>query len=215
MHIQAQFKETREEILHEQIRQYPLACFVVHSDALIVNHFPMFLGDGGEHGVLKGHVPRSSELWEALGSGVQALAVFQGPQAYVSPSWYPSKHEHGKAVPTWNYTVVHAQGLATAVQDPEWLLQHLTELTNQQEARQTLPWQVSDAPPDFTQNMIAQIVGIELPIASLVGKWKVSQNRPHADQLGVAAGLRNRGSSHDIALEQLILSELAADTSDG
>jgi len=207
MHIQSQFNESRKEVLHGLIRQQPLATFIVHSDQLIVNHFPLILEQAGEHGLLKGHIPRSNSLWQALENGQQAVAVFHGPEGYVSPSWYPSKREHGKAVPTWNYAVVHAHGTATAMHGREWLLQHLNELTDQQEANQKLPWKVADAPADFTQKMLEQIVGIEMPISSIEGKWKVSQNRPQADQLGVAAGLRNRGSSDDLAMEQMILAK--------
>jgi len=204
MHIQSQFRELRENVLQDLIRQHPLATFVVHADELIVNHFPLVFESQGKHGLLTGHIPAANNLCEALKDGCEAVAVFHGPEGYVSPNWYPSKHEHGKAVPTWNYAVVHARGVATAINDSEWLLKHLNALTDQQEKGQQLPWRVSDAPADFTQKMIGAIVGIRMPIDSIIGKWKLSQNRPHADKLGVAAGLRNRGSSDDIELAVML-----------
>ena len=211
MHIQSQFNESRTSVLRNLILRHPLATFVIHHDELLVNHFPLVVVNAGEHGVLKGHIPRSNGLWEALGNGLEAVAVFQGPEAYVTPSWYPSKHEHGKAVPTWNYAVVHAHGKAKAVHDANWLLTHLNELTDQQEAPQRLPWKVSDAPSDFTEKLVEQIVGIEMPISSIVGKWKVSQNRTQADQLGVAAGLRSRATSDDLAMEALVMAHRQAE----
>ncbi len=208
MHIQPQFRETREAVLHDLIRQHPLATVVVQHDELMVNHFPLVLESVGEHvgghGILQGHIPRSNPLCAALADGHPAVAVFHGPEGYVSPSWYPSKHEHGKAVPTWNYVVVHAHGIAKAVHERGWLLAHLNALTDQQESGQARPWQVADAPPEFTEQMLGGIVGIEVRISAIVGKWKVSQNRPESDQLGVAAGLRNRGSSDDLALAAML-----------
>jgi transcriptional regulator len=150
---------------------------------------PFFLdASAGPHGTLRGHMPRSSPLWKETIAG-EALVIFQGPQAYITPSWYPSKHAHGQAVPTWNYAVVHAYGTPRFIEDHAWLLANVTELTNLHEAPQKLPWQVSDAPADYIDSMLARIVGIEIPIGRLVGKWKMSQNRPPADRLGVIAGL--------------------------
>jgi len=208
MYIQSQFREPRENVLQDLIRQHPLATFVVHTDELIINHFPLVFESTGKHGVLTGHIPAANSLCDALKDGCEAVAIFHGPEGYVSPNWYPSKHEHGKAVPTWNYAVVHASGVANAVNDSDWLLAHLTKLTNQQEHEQPLPWQVTDAPADFTEKMIGAIVGVQMPIDSIVGKWKISQNRPHTDKLGVAAGLRNRGSSDDIELEAMMRAAL-------
>jgi transcriptional regulator len=127
--------------------------------------------------------------------------VFQGAETYISPSWYPSKHAHGKAVPTWNYAVVHAHGLPHVIEDRDWLLAHINQLTDANEAAQANPWKVSDAPQDFTDRMLQAIVGLEIPIEKLVGKWKVSQNRPEPDKLGVVAGLlaRNDSASREMA----------------
>ena len=209
MHIQSQFEETRLHVLQGLIRNHPLATFIaILNGEIVVNHFPLIIREIGEKGLLQGHVPRANRVWEHFGKGATAVAVFQGPDAYVTPSWYPSKHEHGKAVPTWNYVVVHAQGAPIAVQDRDWLLAHLNELTDQQEASQKLPWKVSDAPGEFTESMLGQIVGVEMPILSIVGKWKVSQNRPVADRLGVAAGLHNRGSENALGMKHLVMEKV-------
>jgi transcriptional regulator len=206
MHIQTHFEESRPIVLHELIRAQPLATFIVVLDGeIVVNHMPFIVAaDEGDCGVLRAHLPIGNSLWQALNGPRKAVAVFQGPSSYITPSWYPSKHQHGKAVPTWNYVVVHAHGRQNAIQDPAWLLDHVNEMTNKQESAQGLPWKVSDAPEDFTDKMLSRIVGIEMPISSLQGKWKVSQNRPEADRLGVAAGLLNQGDESSLAMEALV-----------
>ncbi len=133
---------------------------------------------------------KANPQWSELEAGTQALAIFTGPQHYISPSWYPSKTEHGKVVPTWNYVVVHARGPLQVIHDPHWLKRNVSELTAAHEAGFANPWKVSDAPADFIDNLVNAIVGIEIPIATLEGKCKASQNRPEADRLGVIAGLR-------------------------
>lgn len=206
MYIPKHFEESRTEVLHELIRAHPLATFIVTRDGEIaVNHFPLVISaDGGGLGVLEGHVPRANPVWQSLDGDTKAIAVFDGPQAYITPSWYPSKHEHGKAVPTWNYVVAHAHGKPTAVEDRDWLLAHLNALTDQQEATRHLPWKVSDAPRGYVDAMLGKIVGIRMRIEALEGKRKVGQNRPQADRLGVAAGLRSRGGETDLAMEALV-----------
>lgn len=205
MHIQAHFSESRKPILHSLIQKHPLATFIVYRDEIVIDHIPLVLEDVGEHGILRGHVPKANDLWKALGNGQQAVAVFQGPEAYITPSWYPSKYKHGKAVPTWNYVVVHAHGVPLAVHDRDWLMTHLNQLTDQQESGRNSPWKVSDAPTDFTDKMLEMIVGIEMPISALIGKWKVSQNRLPADKFGVAADLRERGASGDLDMEEMVV----------
>jgi transcriptional regulator len=138
-------------------------------------------------GTLRGHVARANPLWQRAGTAV--LAVFSGPEAYISPGWYASKKEHGKVVPTWNYTMVQARGVLRAVDHAPWLHALVQRLTDHHEATQTEPWQVSDAPDDYVQQMLRAIVGIEIALTSLVGKWKVSQNRSTADRESTAAGL--------------------------
>lgn len=206
MHVQPQFEESRPVILHGLIQNHSLATFIIVQDGeIVVNHMPLLVSvDEGEFGVLRGHLPIGNSLWQSFDGASKAVAVFHGPSSYITPSWYPSKHQHGKAVPTWNYVVVHAHGLPVAVRDPAWLLEHLNELTNKQELSQQLPWKVSDAPEDYTEKMLRGIVGIEMPITLLEGKWKVSQNRPEADRIGVAAGLRNQGDENALAMESLV-----------
>src|SRR5262245_60073347 len=151
-----------------------------------------------------GHVARANEAWQRFSKSVPSVVIFQGAESYITPSWYPSKHAHGKAVPTWNYAVVHAHGLPVVIEDKAWLLSHVNQLTDLHEADQALPWKVSDAPPDYIDRLISAIVGIEIPISKLAGKWKVSQNRSESDKLGVAAGLLARGNPQSNEMAALI-----------
>jgi transcriptional regulator len=198
------FAETDTATLHALARAHPLATWVVqHQGELLVNHIPLLLDvERGEHGTLLGHVARANPVWQALADGASSVAVFTGPQAYVSPNWYPSKHTHGKAVPTWNYATVHAHGVPQAIDDPVRVLDIVTRLTQVHEASQARPWQVADAPADYLASLLKAIVAIEIPVQRWVGKWKVSQNRPAADQQGVADGLRGQGAEQMAALVQ-------------
>jgi transcriptional regulator len=194
-------------VLHALIREQPLGAFVTGgSKGLDANHMPFHLDSSvPPHGVLRAHFPKANPIWqEQDDSALESLVIFQGPQTYVSPSWYPSKHTHGEAVPTWNYVIVHAYGRPVFIDDRAWLLEHVTALTNLHEAGQKLPWQVSDAPGDYIDRMLAQIIGVEIRITRLLGKWKVSQNRPPADRLGVAAGLSSKESSAAHAVAALV-----------
>jgi transcriptional regulator len=157
----------------------------------------------GEHGLLRGHVARANPLWrEAAGHDV--LAVFSGPQAYITPSWYPTKAATAKVVPTWNYAVVHAHGPLRAIEDAPWLHALVRDLTQRHEASRAHPWQVSDAPDDYVQQMLRAIVGIEIPLTALIGKWKVTQNRSEADRLGVVAGLTGEAGENAAAMAALV-----------
>jgi transcriptional regulator len=200
------FKETRTEVLHELVREFPLATLVMPNlGDVVINHLPMVLRpDAATNGTLVGHVPKTNAVWKLMNGETRAAAIFQGANAYITPSWYPSKHEHGRAVPTWNYAVVHVRGTPRAIDDSRWVLTHLEELTNTLESSQALPWKVSDAPQDFTDRMVNQLVGIEMPIDAIEGKWKASQNRPHADQIGVVAGLKSRGDGESLAMAELV-----------
>ena len=196
MYLPAHFAETRPEPLHELIRNHPLGMLVTLADAgLQANPVPFFLDadPAGGPGILRAHVARANPLWRETRGDVESLVVFQGPQAYISPGWYPSKREHGKAVPTWNYVRVQARGTLRAVDDAAWLHAFVTRLTTRHEAVQAQPWAVTDAPPDFIDTMVRAIVGIEITLTALTGKWKVSQNRSAADREGVAVGLRTAG----------------------
>lgn len=185
------FRETRPEALRAMIAAFPFATVVVNGpDGPEANHIPLiFHPDEGADGILRGHVARANPLADAARDGVAALAIFQGPHHYVSPSWYPSKAEHGRVVPTWNYAVVHARGSLAAVEDPYLLLAHLKALTAHHESGRAAPWAVDDAPADFIEKQLKGIVGLELRVESVVGKWKMSQNRDAADRIGVLDGL--------------------------
>jgi len=206
MHIQQHFEEHNKSVLHELIRVHPLATFVTsRNDEIVINHMPFVLSEHeGEYGLLTGHMPLANPAWKLFNGRTKAVAVFQGAARYISPNWYPSKLEHGKAVPTWNYAVVHAHGCPRLFDDPDRLMSHLNQLTDEQEAGRPSPWKVSDAPPEYTSRMIKRIVGIEIPIASLVGKWKVSQNRSVADRKAVVDGLTSQGDDASMAMAELV-----------
>jgi len=190
MYLPAHFEETRVDVLHRLVHTDPLGLLVTHGDAgLQANSVPLLIDpEPAPFGTLRAHVARANPVWRDAHER-DVLVVFQGPQAYVSPNWYPSKAEHGKVVPTWNYVMVQARGRLRAIEDTAWLRSFVTRLTATHEAAQARPWQVTDAPPDFIETMLRAIVGIEIELTALTGKWKVSQNRSAADRAGTAAGL--------------------------
>ncbi len=195
MYLPKHFEETRSEPLHAFIAAHPLGLLIT-SDAngVLANPIPfLLLPQRGEQGTLIGHVARANPVWRELGQGGEALVVFQGAQAYISPGWYASKREHGKVVPTWNYQTVQARGTLAVRDEREAVRAVVHALTTQHEARQAKPWAMADAPPEYIEQMLGMIIAIELPIRSLVGKMKLSQNRPLADQLGTEAGLAAMG----------------------
>jgi transcriptional regulator len=212
MYVPKQHEETDTSVLHSLIHAHPLGTWATQGDGeLIVNHVPFLLDSSrGEYGTLKGHVARANGVWQSFSKTVPSVVVFQGAECYITPSWYPSKHAHGKAVPTWNYVVVHAHGLPVVIEDKAWLLEHLNELTDAHETDQALPWKVSDAPAEFTDRLIELIVGIEIPIAKLVGKWKVNQNRSDSDKLGVVAGLLAKGNPQSREMANLVNEQISS-----
>jgi transcriptional regulator len=187
MYLPQHFEQADPEALAALMREFPLAALVTVQDGVpTADHIPMEYDAASR--MLRGHVARANPLWR-VADGQQVVAIFNGPQAYVSPSWYPSKAATHKVVPTWNYTVVHAHGVLRAVDDAPWLRALVGHLTQHHEAPRALPWAVDDAPADFVQQLLRAIVGIEIPVSRLLGKWKISQNRSEADRLGVAQGL--------------------------
>ena len=187
MYLPAHFAQHDAAALHTLMREHPLAALVTLQGAEpTADHVPLEFDAATQ--TLRGHVARANPLWRAA-AGQRVLVVFSGPQAYVSPSWYPSKAATHKVVPTWNYTVVHAHGTLNMVEDAPWLHQLVSRLTDHHESPRSEPWAVADAPDDYVQQMLRAIVGIEIVVDSLVGKWKISQNRSEADRLGVATGL--------------------------
>ena len=191
MYLPTHFEETRVDVMHTLMRAQPLALLVTLNDAgLQANPLPFLIDpEPAPFGTLRGHVARANPLWRETRLDVDSLVVFQGPQAYVSPSFYPSKAELGKVVPTWNYVTVQARGRLRAIDEAAWVHALVQRLTNTHEAMRAAPWAVRDAPDDYIATMLRAIVGIEIVLTSLVGKWKVSQNRGTADRQGVARGL--------------------------
>lgn len=206
MYIPPHFEELRTEVMHELIRARPLASVITLShDGIDANHIPLQLSPReGQLGTLRGHVARSNSVWKNSVQTVEALALFHGPDSYISPSWYPTKAENGKAVPTWNYAVVHAYGALRVIDDAAWLRAHLEALTAQNEAAFSDPWQLSDAPHDFTEKLIGAVVGIEMVISRLSGKWKISQNQPPQNRAGIVQGLRTSGGPERLEMAALI-----------
>jgi transcriptional regulator len=202
LYIPPLFKEDRIDVLHAAIRAAGLATLVtLREDGLIASHVPMLLdAEPAPYGTLLGHVARPNAQARGAVPGVQALAIFHGPDAYITPSWYATKRETGKVVPTWNYVAIHAYGPVEFFDDRERLRAVVTRLTERFETPRAEPWAVTDAPADFIDGMLKGIVGFALPIARLEGKWKMSQNRPPADRAGVVAGLESDGLGDVAAL---------------
>jgi transcriptional regulator len=186
------FREDNLEIQHALIRAHPLGLLVtLGSTGLAANPIPFVLDPSASTlGTLKAHLSRANTQWKDFDPAQEALIVFQGPETYITPSWYAAKREHGKVVPTWNYAMVQAYGRMRTIEDPAWLLQQIAAMTDVQEAARSEPWTVSDAPAPFVAAQLKGIVGVEIEITRIEGKWKVSQNRSEADRQGVAAGLR-------------------------
>ena len=206
MYLPKHFEETRVEVLHRLIRDEPLATLVtLGPDGLNANHLPLDLDpEPDPFGTIRGHVARGNRMWQDTSPDVEALAVFQGSQRYITPSWYPTKQETGKVTPTWNYVVVHAYGKPRFRDDPAWLRDHVERLTNRHESARALPWRVTDAPEDYVAALLRGIVGFEIRVTRLVGKWKVSQNRSRAERQGVGMGLREGDDTESAAMADLV-----------
>ena len=215
MYIPAPFRESDRATLYDFIVAHPLGVLVSamadgHATAPYATHVPLHLDR--ERGVLTGHLARMNPHVQRLqptGSTlVPGLVVFSGVDHYITPSWYETKREHGKAVPTWNYVVVHAHGRLRAIDDADWLLGNLEALVAHHEAGFAEPWQIGDAPPEYIEKMLSAIVGIEIEITELKGKWKTSQNQPPANRAGVVAGLRELGTEEAAAMAELVAATL-------
>ena len=195
MYNPSHFVESRKDVLHGLITHYPLGALITFAaQGLDANHIPFELdGAVGELGKLRAHVARQNDVWQSVKSGDEVLVVFRADEAYISPNWYPSKHEFHKQVPTWNYRVVHAHGRITVHDEERYVRGLVARLTRHHEASQTTPWKMGDAPQDYIDSMLKAIVGIEIDITRLVGKFKLSQNREERDRLGAADALIAKG----------------------
>jgi transcriptional regulator len=197
MYLPTHFAETRPEELQRIIQAHPLGMLVTHGpEGLDADHIPFeFDAATGAHGALLAHVARANPLWQRCPSGTPVMVVFRGAEAYISPNWYPSKHEAHRQVSTWNYEVVHAHGRLTVHDDARFVRRLLARLTRRHEATEPKPWKMGDSAPEYIETMLRNIVGIEICIDSLVGKLKLSQNREARDRLNAADTLETRGHS--------------------
>jgi transcriptional regulator len=193
LYLPTHFNETRTEVVRALMRTHPLCTLVTQCESgLVANHLPVqTLDEPVPLGCIRGHIARANPLWQDYRAETQALAIFQGPQVYISPSFYPSKAKTGQVVPTWNYAVVHASGTLRFIQDTDWLRDFVSGLTTTHEAPRALPWKIDDAPAPYIDKMLSLIVGFEFSITTLSGKWKVSQNRSQSDREGVTNNLQN------------------------
>jgi transcriptional regulator len=212
MYLPKEFAEDRIPVLHDAMRAIAFGTLVtIGADGLTASHIPLLVdAEPAAYGMLTGHLARGNPQGRGVPTeGVEALAMFLGPHAYVSPSWYPSKQESGKVVPTWNYVAIHAHGTLRFIDDLDWKIAHVTRLTAAHESHRAAPWAVSDAPPDYITGMAKGIIGFALPIARLYGKWKMNQNRLPADSAGAAEGLSREGNA---AVAAIVTDRIAAKT---
>jgi transcriptional regulator len=202
MYLPKPFEEKRPEILHALLREHPFGALVVMTaTGLEANHVPFEIDpDPGPFGTLHCHLSRANQAWHDVVPDTEVLAIFQGPHSYITPSWYPNRHETGKDVPTWNYIVVHARGPMRVIDDPHHVRGHLEKLLARHEAKRPQPWQITDAPADYVAQQIERIIGIEIPLTSLVGKWKLGQNRTLRDRNAMLQGLLEEGRPDATAL---------------
>ncbi|SCY90333.1 FMN-binding negative transcriptional regulator [Microvirga guangxiensis] len=200
------FREDRLEVQHALIKSHPLGLLVTcGTSGLIANPLPFALDEtASPYGTLRAHLSRANPQWRDFDPAQEVLVVFQGTETYITPSWYEAKREHGKVVPTWNYAIVQAYGHMRVMDDPQWLLHQVAAMTSAQEAVRQEPWSVSDAPADFLAAQLKGIVGVEIEITRIEGKWKVSQNKPETDRRGVAQGLRGSGDEASLRMADLV-----------
>ena len=204
MYVPKIFQEDRVEVLHDLIRTYPFGTLVtMNEEGLQANHVPFHVESAPEpFGTLYAHVARANPVWRDFSRNNEALVIFQGPQTYISPSSYLTKKETGMVVPTWNYAVVHAHGRLNAIEDVLWLRAFLEELTKTHERGRSEPWNISDAPAEYIEKQLNAIVGLKLTITQLVGKWKLSQNRPERDRAGVIQTMLDEGTESSLAMAE-------------
>jgi transcriptional regulator len=215
MYVNPRHQLNDPEAAFSLMNDHPLGAWVcLGHEGLVANHVPFVLDRSrGRFGTLLGHVARANTVWRELGPSTPSVVMFRGPQAYISPGWYPGKQEHGKVVPTWNYVVAHAHGVARAVEDPDWLLGMLNRLTGIHEAGRAMPWRIGDAPSSFIDKLLRAIVGIEIPIDRLEAKLKASQDEAMPDRLGTVRGLHEQSSDEAKAMADLVMKAIGTASS--
>jgi transcriptional regulator len=213
MYIRKDHQFTDREAMLALVDAHALGAWVCPTvEGLLANHVPFLLDrTRGPHGTLVGHVARANPVWRQLASSGPSIVMFGGPQAYITPNWYPGKREHGKVVPTWDYAVVHAHGVARAIEDEAWLRAMLERLTERHEAAQAMPWRVSDAPAEYIDKLLRAIVGIEIPVDRFEAKLKASQDEAVRDRFGTVAGLREVARREAAAMAELVQGTLDAE----
>jgi transcriptional regulator len=206
MYQPAHHREDRLEVQHALIRAFPLGTLITAGPTgIVANHVPFLVDpERSKLGALRAHIARANPLWRELDRAAEALVIFQGPERYITPSWYETKRDTGKVVPTWNYVAVHAYGPIKVIDDLDWLRTQIEDLTRANEEARAEPWAVSDAPESFVAALARGIVGIEIEIGRIEGKWKVSQNRPEADRRGVVEGLRGEADAPASEMAELV-----------
>jgi transcriptional regulator len=205
MHQPDHFRVDDVAEMHALMRARPFAALVSAGPlGLYATHLPTVLKDEGPNGLIECHLARANPHWKDLAAGGEALMIFQGPEGYITPNWYATKIQTGKAVPTWNYAIVHAYGRPEVVNEKSWLLRHVTELSDQQERSEAHPWAVSDAPESYVDVMLRGIVGFRFAVTRLEGKWKMSQNRETQDRIGVIDGLKARAAADDRQIAEAV-----------
>ena len=209
MHIPHKFKQDEENQLIAIMREYPFATLVTHSESGIeATHLPVIFNRADGKNIIQAHIAKANKIWKSVKEGSEILLIFNGPNCYISPNYYPTKKESGKAVPTWNYVVVHVKGTISFIHDEKWIYNMIDSLTKEHESKQDIPWSISDAPDTFINKMLPAIVGIELNINSIEGQWKLSQNQPEVNKFGVIQGLLEKGHTPELKVSGLVKEQI-------
>lgn len=212
MYIPRKFRQENAEELVALIQQHPFATLIMNSEQGVeALHLPVLLEQMGERLVLKAHIAKANDVWKKVKNGAEALVIFNGPNCYVSPNHYPTKAEHGRAVPTWNYVVVHVKGAVSFTHDSDWIYGVIDELTSKHEAESPTPWTIADAPEEYIHKMLSAIVGVEIAVNSMIGKWKLSQNQPEINQQGVIQGLSSLNDAASQGVASMVSGQVELD----
>ena len=209
MHIPSKFEQQDATQLKRIIREYPFATLVTYSESGIeATHLPVLLVNKEGRDVIHTHIAKANKIWTSVEDGADVLLIFNGPNCYISPNYYPTKQETGKAVPTWNYVVVHVKGKITFIHNEEWVYNMINALTTEHESTQETPWSITDAPETYIKKMLPAIVGIEISMDTIEGQWKLSQNQPESNKLGVVKGLFEHGDNQKCDVSKLVREQL-------